>query len=83
MEKEASRKWRALHITGRYMLRSLRSLRGYGWLGHSALLHSHASLHPHFCGCWNAPRSLIATAKTSYTAGTLCDIPPKLGWEIV
>jgi hypothetical protein len=33
--------------------------------------HSHASLHPHFCGCWNAPRSLIAAAKTSYTAGTL------------
>ena len=32
----------------------------------------------HFCGCWNAPRSFIATAKTSYTTGTLCEIfcPP-------
>jgi hypothetical protein len=28
---------------------------------------------PHFCGCWNASRSFIATAKTSHTAGTLCD----------
>jgi hypothetical protein len=31
---------------------------------------------PHFCGCWNASRSFIATAKTSYTAGTLCEMPP-------
>jgi hypothetical protein len=29
---------------------------------------------PHFCGCWNASHSFIATAKTSYTAGTLCAI---------
>jgi hypothetical protein len=28
----------------------------------------------HFCGCWNALRSFIATAKTSYTTGTLSDI---------
>jgi hypothetical protein len=53
------------------------ALRGSGWLGHSAALHSHASLHPHFYGCWNAPRSLIAAAKTSYTAGTLCAIAAK------
>ena len=26
----------------------------------------------HFCGCWNTSCSFIATAKTSYTAGTLC-----------
>ena len=25
----------------------------------------------HFCGCWNASRSFIATAKTSYTTETL------------
>jgi len=29
---------------------------------------------PHFCGCWNAARSFIATAKTSHTAGTLSEI---------
>jgi hypothetical protein len=33
---------------------------------------------PHFCGCWNATRSFIATAKTSYTAGTLCAIWAKI-----
>ena len=27
---------------------------------------------PQFCGCWNASRSFIATAKPSHTAGTLC-----------
>jgi hypothetical protein len=32
---------------------------------------------PHFCGCWNAPHSFIATAKTSYTAGTLCEMGAK------
>jgi len=35
---------------------------------------------PHFCGCWNAPRSFIATAKTSYTTGTLYDIFSYLYW---
>jgi hypothetical protein len=29
---------------------------------------------PHFCGCWKPSVSFIATAKTSYTAGTLCEI---------
>jgi hypothetical protein len=33
---------------------------------------------PHFCGCWNASRSLISTAKTSYIVGTLCAIAPAL-----
>ena len=28
----------------------------------------------HFCGCWNTPRSFIATAKTSYTTETLGEI---------
>jgi hypothetical protein len=28
----------------------------------------------HFCGCWKPTVSFIATAKTSYTAGTLCAI---------
>jgi hypothetical protein len=30
----------------------------------------------HFCKPWNASRSFIGLAKTSYTAGTLCAIPP-------
>jgi hypothetical protein len=30
---------------------------------------------PHFYKPWNAPRSFIGLAKTSYTAGTLCDMP--------
>jgi hypothetical protein len=38
---------------------------------------------PHFCGCWNATRSLIATAKTSYTAGTFCAIVPKILLKII
>jgi hypothetical protein len=29
---------------------------------------------PHFCGCWKLTVSFIATAKTSYTAGTLDEI---------
>ena len=29
---------------------------------------------PQFCGCWNASRSFIATAKPSHTAGTLSAI---------
>jgi predicted nucleotidyltransferase len=29
---------------------------------------------PHFCGCWNTSCSFIATAKTSYTTGTLSEI---------
>ena len=29
---------------------------------------------PHFCGCWKPAVSLIATAKTSHTAGTLYEI---------
>jgi hypothetical protein len=29
---------------------------------------------PHFCKPWNATRSFIGLAKTSYTAGTLCAI---------
>jgi hypothetical protein len=40
------------------MLRSLRSLRGSGRLSHSATLHSHASLHPHFASpglCYAKP----------------------------
>jgi hypothetical protein len=46
-------------------------------LGHSAALHSHASLHPHFCKPWKPTVSFIATAKTSYTAGTLYAMRPK------
>jgi hypothetical protein len=34
---------------------------------------------PHFCGCWNTSCSFIATAKTSVTAGTLYEMPPKIG----
>jgi hypothetical protein len=33
---------------------------------------------PHFCGCWKPTVSFIATAKMSYTAGTLCEIKPEI-----
>jgi hypothetical protein len=46
-------------------------------LGHSATLHSHGSLHPHFVRPANATHLLIRAAKTSHTAGTLCAMPPK------
>jgi SAM-dependent methyltransferase len=36
----------------------------------------------HFCGGWKPTVSFIATAKTSYTAGTLCAIGPKIGRKI-
>ncbi|MCL2065435.1 MAG: hypothetical protein FWG98_13840 [Candidatus Cloacimonetes bacterium] len=32
---------------------------------------------PHFCGCWNATHSFIATTKTSYTTRRLYAIAPK------
>jgi hypothetical protein len=38
---------------------------------------------PHFCGCWKPAVSFIATAKTSYTAGTLCAICFEISWEII
>jgi hypothetical protein len=53
-------------------------LRGSGWLGHSAALHSHASLHPHFCKPWKPAVSFIGLAKTSYTAETLYAMLPAL-----
>jgi hypothetical protein len=52
--------------------------RGSVWLGHSASLHSHATLHPHFCKPWKPSVSFIGLAKTSYTAGTLCAMCPKI-----
>ena len=33
---------------------------------------------PHFCGCWNAAHSFIATTETSYTTGTLDEIGAKI-----
>jgi hypothetical protein len=50
------------------------ALRGYGWLGHSATLHSRAKPPPHFVGPGNAAHFLVRAAKPSYTAGTLCAI---------
>jgi hypothetical protein len=50
----------ARHITRLYMLRRLWRLRGSGLLGHSAALHSHANLHPHFASpglCFAKPLS--------------------------
>jgi hypothetical protein len=54
------------------------------WLGHSAALHSHTTLHPHFCKPWKPAVSFIGLAKLSdcrvsgfHTAGTLCAIWPK------
>jgi len=40
---------------------------GYSWLGHFALLHSHASLHPQFASPANATHSLIRAVKPSVT----------------
>jgi hypothetical protein len=46
-------------------------------------LRSHGSLHPHFASPGLASQALIRAGKTSYTAGTLCDIPPKMVGIIV
>jgi hypothetical protein len=43
-------------------------------LGHSDTLHSHAKPPPHFASLGLATQALIRAGKTSYTAGTLCDI---------
>jgi hypothetical protein len=70
-------KAKKLRITGLYMLR--RPLGGSGYEKPQSGLRPLCGFSPpHFCGCWNASRSFIATAKTSYTAETLCAIPPKL-----
>jgi hypothetical protein len=53
--------------------------RGSVLLGHSATLHSHATLHPQFCSPGLASQALIRAAKPSHTAGTLCAIWPKIG----
>jgi hypothetical protein len=45
-------------------------------LGHSATLHSHAKPPPHFASPGLATQALIRAGKTSYTAGTLCAMPP-------
>jgi hypothetical protein len=37
---------------------------------------------PHFCGCWKPTVSFIATAKTSYTTGTLYAMGAKIGWKL-
>jgi mRNA interferase MazF len=57
---------------------ALKRLQGSVRLGHSATLHSHGSLYPHFCSPGLATQALIRAAKTSHTAGTLYDIPPKI-----
>ena len=40
-------------------------------LGHSATLHSHASLHPHFASPGLATQALIRAGKTSYTLNVM------------
>jgi hypothetical protein len=45
--------------------------------------HSHAKPPPHFVGPAFATQTLIRAAKTSYTAGTLCDIGAKIWWKII
>jgi hypothetical protein len=37
----------------------------------------------HFARPGLASQALIRAGKTSYTAGTLCAIPPKIGWKII
>jgi hypothetical protein len=49
------------------MLRSLRSLRGSVRLGRSASLHSHGSLHPHFCSLGLATQPLFAVWSATQT----------------
>jgi hypothetical protein len=67
------RKRAKLHITGLYM-------RPWG-AGSVKTQSVQAPLWvftpPHFCGCWNTSCSFIATAKTSYTTGTLGNIVAK------
>jgi hypothetical protein len=37
----------------------------------------------HFFVCWKPTVSFIGLAKTSYTAGTLCEMGAKICWIIV
>jgi hypothetical protein len=53
------------------------------WLGHSATLHSHATLHPYFASPGLATQALIRAGKTSPTAGTLCAMGAKIYWELL
>jgi hypothetical protein len=73
----------AQHITGLYMLRSLRSLRGSGRLGHFATLQSHAALPPQFVGPKNSTHFSIRAAKPSYTAETVCAMRPKISHKFL
>jgi hypothetical protein len=52
-------------------------------LGHSATLHSHAVAPAYFASPGLATQALIRTVKTSYTAGTLCEMGAKIIYEFL
>jgi hypothetical protein len=43
----------------------------------------HGLLHPHFAALVFATQALIWAAKTSQTAGTLCDISAEIFWKVL
>jgi hypothetical protein len=45
--------------------------------------YSPATLYPYFASPGLATQALVRAGKTSPTAGTLCAIPPKIGWKIM
>jgi hypothetical protein len=69
----------ALRLTGLYAFRALWALQGFVHLGRLRLPRFTA---PTFLQPWSLLRkALIRAGKTSQTAGTLCDIPPKICWN--
>ena len=61
------------HLTNGIRCAACSAARGYVRLGHSATLHSHASLHPHFVRPGLATQALIRAVKTSSTLNVICN----------
>ena len=62
------------HLTNGIRYAACSAARGCVRLGHSASLHSHASLHPHFARPGLATQALIRAAKTSVTLNVICHL---------
>ena len=61
----------ARHITNGIRSAAIRRLRGFGRLGHSAALHSNASLHPHYASPGLAPQALIRAGNVAYNQNVM------------
>ena len=63
------------HITNGIRCAACSAARGYVRLGHSAMLHSHASLHPHFANpglCYAKPLFGFAKRRIPRTLYAIC-----------